>query len=279
MEDRRRLRLGLRVATVVAALVGLACLEHTRRTLSETFDESNHLAAGLEWWQFGTYTQWTENPPLARIAVATLPYLHGTRLPPPAAWDPRTHDWDRSWEIGNELLYAGDGFEANLGRARLGTLPFFVLTLVAAFVLANGRRRPVAGLIAVALTATLPALIAHGALATTDVAFAATFLLALVALARWLDAPPAGAPPSLGAAFGLALLTKLSTLVFFPAAGSPSSSPCGWPAGATRHRRPPGASWPVRPRSRSVSRSWSRGPAIASRSDASTTSRTRSRAG
>jgi 4-amino-4-deoxy-L-arabinose transferase-like glycosyltransferase len=218
MNDRERRRLGLRVATVLVALVGLACLEHTRRTLSGTFDESNHLAAGLEWWQFGTYTLWTENPPLARIAVAAVPYLHGTRLPPMPAWDPRTHDWDRSWEIGNELLYAGDGFEANLGRARLGTLPFFVLTLAAAFALANGRRRPVAGLIAVALTATLPALIAHGALATTDVAFTGTFLLALVALARWLDHPTPRRAALLGASFALALLTKLSTLVFFPAA-------------------------------------------------------------
>src|SRR3954470_9178083 len=111
MNDRERRRLGLRVATVLVALVGLACLEHTRRTLSGTFDESNHLAAGLEWWQFGTYTLWTENPPLARIAVAALPYLHGTRLPPPAAWDPRTHDWDRSWEVGNDVLYGGAGFE------------------------------------------------------------------------------------------------------------------------------------------------------------------------
>jgi 4-amino-4-deoxy-L-arabinose transferase-like glycosyltransferase len=218
MADRRWLRLGLRAGTVLVGLLGLACLEHGRRAMSGTFDESNHLAAGLEWWQFGSYTQWTENPPLARVAVAALPYLHGVRLPPPAEWDPRTHDWDRSWEIGNELLYGGDGFEANLGRARLGTLPFFVLALGAAFALAGGRRRPVAGLIAVALTATLPALIAHGALATTDVAFAATFLLALVALARWLDEPTPGRAALLGAAFALALLTKLSTLAFFPAA-------------------------------------------------------------
>jgi 4-amino-4-deoxy-L-arabinose transferase-like glycosyltransferase len=211
-------RLGCHAAMIAVALVGLACLTHTRHALSGTFDESNHLAAGLEWWQFGSYSQWTENPPLPRVAVAFLPYLHGMRLPPPASWDPRTHDWDRSWEIGNDMLYGGDGFETNLGRARLGTLPFFLVAVVAAWGLAGGRRRPIAGLVAVALTATLPPLIAHGALATTDVAFVAMFLLASLGLARWFDAPtPAGAV-AVGAAVGLALLTKFSTLVFFPVA-------------------------------------------------------------
>ncbi len=214
----RRWRLGCQALTVAVALCGLACLTHARRTLSGTFDEANHLAVGLEWWQFGSYSQWTENPPLPRVAIAALPYLHGTRLPAPEVWDPRTHDWDRSWEIGGDLLYGGDGFEPNLARARLGTLPFFLIALAAAWGLAGGRRRPVAGLVAVALTATLPPLIAHGALATTDVAFAGMFLLALLCLARWFDRPTHARTALVGAAVGLALLTKFSTLVFFPVA-------------------------------------------------------------
>ena len=169
------------MATIGAALLGIFGLWGSRGALSGTFDESNHLACGLEWWQFGTYTQWTENPPLARLAIAALPYLHGMRLPPPADFDPRTHAWDWTWELGTALLYGGEGFETNLGRARLGTFPFFLLALAAAWGLADGRRRPVAGLVAVALTATLPALVAHGALATTDVPFVGTFLLALLA--------------------------------------------------------------------------------------------------
>jgi 4-amino-4-deoxy-L-arabinose transferase-like glycosyltransferase len=206
----------LHAATIVVALLGLACLTSTRRTLSGTFDESNHLAAGLEWWQFGTYTQWTENPPLARLAIAALPYWHGMRLPERAAWEPRTHDWDRSWEVGSDLLYAGEGFERNLARARQGTLPFFLLTLTLVWLLADGRRRPLAGFVAVALTATLPSLIAHGALATTDVAFAAMFLLATLALRRWFVAPTVPRALLLGAAGGLALLTKFSVVAFLP---------------------------------------------------------------
>ena len=216
MSSRRRL--GFQAATLGVALLGVVCLGHTRRALSGTFDEGNHLAAGLEWWQFGTYTLWTENPPLARLAVAAVPYLYGMRLPPRAAWEPKTHDWDRSWEVGTDLLYAGDGFERNLSRARLGTFPFFLLALASVWGLAGGRGRPAAGFVAVALTSTLPALIAHGALATTDVAFAGTFLLATLALWRWFEAPTTSRALAVGAATALALLCKFSTLVFFPSA-------------------------------------------------------------
>jgi len=211
-----RVRRLLHLGTLGAAVIGLACLFCTRHTLSGTFDESNHLAAGLEWWQFGTYTMWTENPPLSRLAIAALPYLHGVRLPPREQWEPKTHQWDRSWDVGNELLYAGDGFEPHLARARLGTLPFFLLALLCVWLLADGRRRPGAGLLAVALTATLPALIGHGALATTDVTFAATFLLATLALQRWFEAPTNARGIAVGVAFALALLSKFSALLFFP---------------------------------------------------------------
>lgn len=208
----------LYAATLVAASIGLFSLFQARATFSGTFDESNHLACGIEWWQFGTYTMWTENPPLPRVAIAALPYLAGMRLPAQEAWDPRTHDWDRSWEVGLDLLYGGPGFEVNLGRARLGTLPFFVLAIASVWGLAGGRRRPGAGLVAVALTATIPALFAHGALATTDVAFAGTFLLAMLCLARWYEAPTRRRAVALGVALALALLCKFSTLVFVPVA-------------------------------------------------------------
>jgi len=112
----RSWRLGLHVGTAAIALVGVLCLDSNRRSLSGTFDESSHLATGLEWRQFGSYTMWTENPPLPRLAIAALPYFHGMRLPPRAEWDPKTHEWDRTWELGTDLLYAGAGFEQKRQR-------------------------------------------------------------------------------------------------------------------------------------------------------------------
>jgi 4-amino-4-deoxy-L-arabinose transferase-like glycosyltransferase len=213
----RRQSVGWFIATVLASFLGVYCLLSTRQATSGTFDESNHLACGIEWWQFGSYTQWTENPPLPRVAIAALPYLFGTRLPPQVEWDPKTHEWDRSWEMGADLLYGGDGYETNLRRARWGTLPFFLLALLSVWGLAGGRRSPAVGFISVALTATLPVLTAHGALATTDIAFVGTFLLATLALWRWFASPIWGRAMGLGASVGLALLCKFSTLAFFPA--------------------------------------------------------------
>ena len=60
--------------------------------LSVTFDEPHHLATGLDWWQFGTYRWWTENPPLPKMLTALGPYLAGVRLPGPTAT--LTHPWD-----------------------------------------------------------------------------------------------------------------------------------------------------------------------------------------
>ena len=183
-----------------------------------TFDEPNHLAAGLEWWQFGTYRQWTENPPLARLAVAALPYVHGQRLPPAEQWDPMLATQGNTiWKVGGDLLYAGEGAEANLARARLGTLPFYLLALLVTAALGGGTKQPGAAVIAVGLTSTLPALVAHAALATTDVAFLATFLLAVLALWRWFEAATRMRSVALGAAVALALLAKFTTLLFFPA--------------------------------------------------------------
>jgi 4-amino-4-deoxy-L-arabinose transferase-like glycosyltransferase len=209
-----------RVASAAAlslVVLGCLCVDHERRSMALTFDEPNHLASGLEWWQEGSYRQWTENPPLARIAVAALPFLHGQRLPAREQWDPSLTEQSRAWEVGGELLYAGGEFEANLGRARLGTLPFYLLTLLVVWVLAGSTPGALAALVAIGFTSTLPALVAHGALATTDVAFVATFLLSVLALWRWFESATLERSLALGAAAALALLAKLTLLVFLPA--------------------------------------------------------------
>src|SRR5215470_281411 len=97
-----------------------------------TFDEPHHLATGIEWWQFGTYRWWTENPPLPKALIALGPYLAGMRLPAdPAALDPGP------WVPGVELLYAAPSYTRALMLARLGTLLFLLLTLGLTFALAG----------------------------------------------------------------------------------------------------------------------------------------------
>jgi 4-amino-4-deoxy-L-arabinose transferase-like glycosyltransferase len=205
-------------ATLAVAIVGVSCLLLSRGALSATYDEPQHLSAGLEWWQRGTYRSWTENPPLPRVALAAIPYLSGMRLPEQAPPSPPQRRWFSTWMVGINLLLGGDGYETNLARARTGTLPFFLILLGAVWVLAEGRRRPVAGLVAVGLTATLPLLVSNGALATTDVPFTAMALLAIVGWVAWLREARPGRAALLGAALGGALLAKFTALVFVPIA-------------------------------------------------------------
>lgn len=200
--------------TVVLAVVAVAWTVVSASALSHTFDEPHHLATGIEWWQFGTYRWWTENPPLPKLVTALVPYLAGMRLPAnPASLSPLP------WGPGIELLNADAHYERTLALVRVGTLVFLLLTLGLTFVLAGGRRRPFAAFLATALVATYPPLLGHAGFATTDVAAVATALLFLWALDRWADVSSRPRAAALGAAFALALLCKLTAPLVCAALG------------------------------------------------------------
>lgn len=191
---------------LVAAIASVAAVS-TWRVYGHTWDEPEHLAAGLELIDRGRYEYDVQHPPLARVMIALGPYLAGARslgLPPP----------DGTPE-GVKILYGGGHYDWYLTLARLGTLPFISLLIVAAWLWARrvGRSRPEA-LLAIILLAATPPIIGHGALATLDLPAAATTLLALYALqvwvmdGRWLNAG------LLGIASGVAVVTKLSAIPF-----------------------------------------------------------------
>ena len=195
-------------ATVLVAASMITVSASISGLQSQTFDEPTHVATGLEWLQRGRYTLWTETPPLARVVVALGPYLHGVRL----------DDGTDSASIGNAALYRDGAHDRHLIEARLGTLPFFVLLLgIVGFWTARAGS-PAATFGAVTMTATLPPLIAHAALATTDVAFTAVFVAATYSYVRWLEAASPRSALQFGMALGLAIATKFSTLMFFPPA-------------------------------------------------------------
>lgn len=210
----------LLVGALLLALLGTGLVVSSYRHLSVTIDEPNHLAAGLEWWQMGTYRLWRENPPLARIAVALGPHAAGLRLP----WNERIERRylqreENAWTLGTRALYGSGRPAAHLTRARLGNLPFFWLLLAMAGIWAYRYGRGLAAaLLAIGFLATLPPLLAHAGLATTDLAAAATLVAALFAFLHWIRAPSLARAAILGSALGLAVASKLSALAFFPAA-------------------------------------------------------------
>jgi hypothetical protein len=198
-------RQALALLTVGFVVAAVAWTVGSAASLSHTFDEPHHLATGLEWWQFGTYRWWTENPPLPKLVTAFIPYLAGMRLPArPTSLDPRP------WLPGIELLDAAPSYERALMLARLGTVSFLLLTLGLTFALAGGRKRLASAFTATALVATYPPLLGHAGLATTDVAAVATMLLFVYCLDRWAALPSGRRAAALGAGFALATLCKLT---------------------------------------------------------------------
>lgn len=198
--------------TILVAAAAVLWTVRAGRALSATYDEPHHLATGLEWWQFHSSRWWTENPPLPKMVISLGPYLAGLRLPDRenGTWDPN-RPGNSPWTVGNDLLYRDGGDPQRwLRLARLGNLPFLLLTLLLTFLLAQGPRRPWAGLVATALVGTYPPLLGHAALATTDVATVATTLLFLYFLDAWWRRKRLHRAAMVGAAFGLALLCKFT---------------------------------------------------------------------
>lgn len=188
------------VGLALIVVVALARAAQTWAVFAATADEPQHIAAGVEWLARTDRPQHEPtrimNPPVARIAVGVGPYVAGLRSPPAL----------------KDLLYAGPGYQRNLALARAGVLPFLALLIVLTWVFTRRAYGEAAAWIATLVVASVPAIIGHGGLATTDVPFAACFLLALLTLLRWVEAPSHGRAIAAGLALGLAAATKLSSV-------------------------------------------------------------------
>ncbi len=173
------------------------CLTASAR-LSATFDEPVYVARGLEFWRTGSHAG------LMKLGTMPLPVDWFT-LP--------AYLWER-WH-GTTLDPVSD-LHLILPWARAATLLFWWLLLVYGRLAGRQLAGPWGGRLAVALLACEPNLLAHAALATTDLAVTAC-LLALVyhfrtrREASWW--PRVGVPALL---YGAAVLAKASGLVYGP---------------------------------------------------------------
>ena len=206
-------------AVAAAALVALsmARVASTWHELSETSDESAHVRSGLEWLDRGTYRFSPVDPPLSRLPVAVGPYLAGYRFAPPNVAPPRGRSVDD--------LDSDDPGPLSLARA--GVLPMFAIA--AAVVWLWGRRvaGPLVALLAVAIFALDPVVLAHTGVATTDVELTAVACATLLAFVTWWEAPSWRAALVGGALFGLALASKYAALAL-PACALAMASVLAW---------------------------------------------------
>ncbi len=194
------------VLLTVLVVLTAARVMTTHRVFNQTSDEPFHLAAGYDFLTKRTYTLDPEHPPLARV-IHALPFIN---TPEPAATEPVPR--------GNALLLRNDRYTQNLGRARLGNLLFLALGIVAVAVWARHLFSPEMGLLAALFYALLPAVLGHAGFATTDMAGAAIFTLAVYVATLFLEQPSWKRTVHFGAAVAAGVLTKYSFIVYFPPA-------------------------------------------------------------
>jgi hypothetical protein len=195
---------GARLAALTfICAVALVRVAATHRVFTGTLDEPVHVAAGYGWWH-GEIAVDPEHPPLARILIGA-PLRH---FAAPAS--------DNRLGRGIELLErGGEKYERTLARARMGNLVFLLVAILATYAWAL-RFGPNVALLSAAFAASMPPLLGHAGVATTDIALAAMLPLALLALDVWLTTPSWSRAALLGVAIGLAALSKYSCMLFLP---------------------------------------------------------------
>ncbi len=215
------------IACAILIALGALRIISIYTIFSPTNDERINIGSGMEWLVEGQYSGDPTNPPFARILIALGPYLDRSIL------NKQGRDVDAGLPVGQpgmtahqraqiadlngeEVIFGGRDPLQNISLARLGILPFFIMASVVVYLLAVRTINTSAGFFAVLLFTTLPPVLAHAGLATSDFAEAATMILAVFAFVLWLRNPTIVRSIALGGAAALALVTKFSAILFLP---------------------------------------------------------------
>lgn len=201
------------LATLAAMHAGVAWT--AAREKGPSFDEIYHVTGGYLYNRLGDFRIHTDNGVLPQR-------LHGLGAGRGGASLPALED-NPDWRVADNsrIAYqffhrAGNDADRLLRGARSVALGFGAGLVVLCGVVAARLASPGAGLVAAALAAFSPSLLAHGVMATTD-APAALLLPASAVAFGWQLARP-GWPRGLASAviFGLACVTKYSAALLLP---------------------------------------------------------------
>ncbi len=185
------------------------------RRETPTIDEFAHLPAGCVYWTQGAFELYDKNPPLARLWMA-LPVVLDSRATIPE-FSGATVGW-APWRYGQRFMDANrPRFFTLFYRARLMVMALALLCGAVLYAWARGLFGERAAAVTTALFFLSPPILAHGHLATVDVACMLTIFLACAAL-RWALPRPGWWPMALvGGALGVALAVKFTALLVVPA--------------------------------------------------------------
>ena len=193
---------------ILLVLIGSARIVSTYTVFNHTIDEPDHLAAGMEYLSTGRYLYEDQHPPLARVFGALGPFFSGERF----------HPGPDSYHEGYRILGRDAHYDRTLALGRAGILPFFWIASAVVFLWALRAAGPPAALLSTLLFTTLPPVLAHSALITTDMAAVAFTGAAAFASLLWAEVPDRKRTILFGVCLGLAALSKFSAIVFLAAA-------------------------------------------------------------
>ncbi len=208
----RRVRACLGFLVVIhVALAGI-----TARSTSVTVDEAGHIASGVAHHQQASFASYRVNPPPARW-LATLPvvlFQHPPELTPVTDKPGRRPEGAYGVELATALgpRYGSVVFTARLFNVLLSALGVWLVYTIGAR--AMGVR---SGLLAAALYAFNPNIVAHAAVLSSDLPATVGLLAFTWALLRYSRRPTLVSALVLGVFLGLAQLTKFSAIVLYPA--------------------------------------------------------------
>ena len=205
----RRSHLALAVTALLIIL--LLQLTFSIRRESQTWDEACHIFAGYNYWKNGNFGDNPEHPPLVKL-VATAPLL---RLPLKVPAHPGAFSKEEDFITATQFVYSNDA-ETILFRSRMGSAFFTLLLALLVFAAAREMFGDIPALIALALFAFEPNILAHGAVVATDMGMSCFVLASVYAFYRYVKKPTPSRLVAAGIAAGLGLATKHSAILIFP---------------------------------------------------------------
>ncbi|HYK02696.1 MAG TPA: glycosyltransferase family 39 protein [Thermoanaerobaculia bacterium] len=201
-----------RAALLVLAIAVAALAVSSVRLDTATADEGAHIAAGLIKLRHGWLSFFPEQPPLMNV-LSALPLGEFTM---PDVWQ---NDLGRGghWRAGHALLYgAGNDAHRLLFLARLPTVALFLALCFAVYRVVASEAGRTWGVIAFALTGFCPNLLAHGRLATVDMALTAFGFISFAFLLRAVKSRSVVAGAFCGFFAMCAVLSKASGVLIPP---------------------------------------------------------------
>ncbi len=182
------------------------------RYKSPTFDEATRFPAGYSYLLKGDYRLNPEHPPFIKLLVGVPLLLLDVRMPPEIKpWRP-----DSQFLYSHQFLYEYNDADTLLFLGRLSVLPLSLLLGTFVFLWAKELFGRSGSLFALFLYSFEPNILAHGGLVNTDLGITCFIFLTIYGFYQLLNKVSPLRLLLTGFAFGLALVTKFSSLWIIP---------------------------------------------------------------